>query len=541
MVAAGANKSMSDYIDDEDPLEGTEGAGLDRIARPPKETMPPLALRGLGPVPSSDADKSLVDYGSPAARVAAGGSSSSTAPGSTEDLEDRGIASHTGPRALVTASPNPSPEPIGSTEDLENRGLTSHTIPQSIATPSPLEQRTQADQKELGRLTSTGSGISQIKNPFARGTLRGLETVGNIFVPGQMGFIPGTEAHHQALIGQSRGRIGEDLGEAKQQATTDETTARTDQANAAAEKDRADAAARLNPTAKEGLTPEEKTIHDLMTGENGQPRVNPQTGKPYSYLEAYAATKQASQDVKPDRARTTREITRVVNGVPHTVMVDAETGADIKDEGQTKLPGESPDQKRSAQESAQVEREARTNIRKAESGYRDTQKSVGQLKSAIDAASDGNGLLTSFVPTMEVLGINASNGVHRISPAEAEAAQLPGGWAEQFNAWLNKSASGTISPQLKAEGKQLADILVKSSYQRYKSTYDDESGMVEGYGGKDFSKRVRVIPEDAGAGGNTTTAAKDLGPAPQGKAEGATGSLPDGTKVVIKNGRIVAQ
>jgi hypothetical protein len=55
-----------------------------------------------------------------------------------------------------------------------------------------------------------------------------------------------------------------------------------------------------NPPDKVGQTPEEQTLHDLMTGENGQPRVNPKTGKPFSYLEAYEATKQAAQDVKPE-------------------------------------------------------------------------------------------------------------------------------------------------------------------------------------------------------------------------------------------------
>lgn len=504
---------MSDYIDDEDPLEGTEGEGLDRVARPPKETMPPLALRGLGPVPSSAA-------------------------GSTEDLENRGVASHVGPRALVTASPNPAPDPIGSTEDLENRGLTSHTSPQPISTPSPLEQKTDKDRGELARLETTGSGISQIKNPFGRNVLRGLNVAGSILLPNAMSAIPGTEEHHQELIGQSRGRIGEDLGEAKKQATTEETTARTDQANAAAEKDRAAAAAAGQPKPKEEkwtVSPNWIDAADntpLKIEETSGQLVRATDGKPPTGIKA----------AKSEAEDKTEKVTRVVNGVPHEVLVNARTGEDIKDEGQTKLPGESPDQKRSAQESAQVEREARGNIRKAESGYRDTQKSVGQLKSAIDAASDGNGLLTSFVPTMEVLGINASNGVHRISPAEAQAAQLPGGWAEQFNAWLDKATSGKTSPELKKEGKQLADVLLKTSYQRYKATYDDESGMVEGYGGKDFGKRVRVIPEGIADGSlGSSTTAKDFGPAPQGKTEGATGKLPDGTKIVIKNGRIVEQ
>ena len=34
---------------------------------------------------------------------------------------------------------------------------------------------------------------------------------------------------------------------------------------------------------------------------------------------------------------------------------------------------------------------------------------------------------------------------------------------------------------------------------------------------------------------------KDFGPAPSGKADGAKGKLPDGTKVVVKGGRLVAQ
>lgn len=47
--------------------------------------------------------------------------------------------------------------------------------------------------------------------------------------------------------------------------------------------------AREHPVAKEGLTPEEQTIHDLMAGQNGQPRINPDTGKPYTALEAFRA------------------------------------------------------------------------------------------------------------------------------------------------------------------------------------------------------------------------------------------------------------
>jgi hypothetical protein len=44
-------------------------------------------------------------------------------------------------------------------------------------------------------------------------------------------------------------------------------------------------------------------------------------------------------------------------------------------------------------------------------------------------------------------------------------------------------------------------------------------------------------------GGNVSTPAtpKDFGAAPAGKAEGATGKLSDGTKIIVKNGRMIAQ
>lgn len=69
-----------------------------------------------------------------------------------------------------------------------------------------------------------------------------------------------------------------------------------------------EARARQTPKPDFGKTPEEMTLHDLMTGgDNGQPRINPGTGKPYSYLEAYQAVKQAGQDVKPEKTPSEKE------------------------------------------------------------------------------------------------------------------------------------------------------------------------------------------------------------------------------------------
>jgi hypothetical protein len=87
-----------------------------------------------------------------------------------------------------------------------------------------------------------------------------------------------------------------------------------------------------------------------------------------------------------------------------------------------------------------------------------------QTKASIVAGADGNGLLTSMVPTMEVLGVNHAAGISRISPQEAMAAGAPGGWAERWNAWATKSATGKLTPRLAEEGQQLMDVVLDAAH-----------------------------------------------------------------------------
>ncbi len=451
----------------------------DQTGQPDDETM--QALLGLHPHQIAIAQA-----------LAAG---SQPPPTDVASAPTRAIAAPSGASRAINVPPaevTPTQPAEGSTEDLEAKAAAPRMPLQSATPPppDPLAARTSADQAELARVQSTGSGLEQFqrRHPIAGGIARTAAGIGSAFFPGIAAAIPGTDLHHQGIVAGDTSRVAEDLGEAKEQAATADTASQTALRNQQTED-------LQHPQPKVGETPEETTVHDLMTGQNGQPRINPQTNKPYSYLEAFQAVNQAKQDVKPDPEVKTDKVTRVINGVPHEILINAKTGDDIKDEGQTKVPGESAGDKRSAQESAQVEREARQNIRKAEGVYHDTEKSIGQLKASIDASKDGNGLLTSFVPTMEVLGINAANGVHRISPVEAQAANMPGGLVERWNAFFDKASTGKLSPELQKEGKQLADIMLKTSHQRYKSTYDDESQIVEGYGGKGFQQRVKPLPE----------------------------------------------
>lgn len=430
---------------------------------------------------------------------------------------------------------DPDYAPVGIEEDDEEKRVRSPypaVIPPSIDAVGPQDGYSDVPPTVVGQQTEPLSGISLPQAPAApppvsgseapaplspprqrlqaltaqgapqvhelHGIKKVLDVLGQTYMPRMEEAIRyGPQLKYQHDLAAALGDVKAEQEPEEEAAKVEEQKARTTEAKARAE-------AAKNPPAKPQTfnTPEEATIHDLMTGgENGQPRINPETNKPYSYLEAYGAVTQAKQDTKPAKETKTDKVVRVVNGVPHTFLINAESGEDIKDEGQTKVPGESPADKRSAAEMTQVERESRQNIRKAEGKYRDTQKSVAQLTAGLDAAKDSNGLLTSFVPTMEVLGINAANGVHRISPAEARAAQLPGGWAERFNAWFDKAVGGKLSPQLVSEGKTLAKMLSKTAYQEYNSTYDDEQGIASGYGIKDFDKRMPKITEEQEQGG----------------------------------------
>lgn len=84
-----------------------------------------------------------------------------------------------------------------------------------------------------------------------------------------------------------------------------------------------------NPIPKEGVTPEEKAVHDLTQ------QVNPDTGKPYTYFDGYQKVMQAKQDTKPEKSVVQPHITYDA-GIP--VSVTGPNG--VWDVNDPKLPPE---------------------------------------------------------------------------------------------------------------------------------------------------------------------------------------------------------
>lgn len=133
-------------------------------------------------------------------------------------------------------SPSTSPAPTGEVA----QPTTPPHIPSPMSTPSmsaapnPIvsnaSNQIQTAQNELQRLHSTGSGISQIQNPFLRNLARVGDVAASGLAPGIERAIPGTEGHHRDLESQENNLIqtgektkGEEVAQGEQEAQTQKT------------------------------------------------------------------------------------------------------------------------------------------------------------------------------------------------------------------------------------------------------------------------------------------------------------------------------
>ena len=171
--------------------------------------------------------------------------------------------------------------------------------PDPTASAGSLEWQQQRGQQIASRIEQMDFkkahpwGSPESTHPGVMGSiLHGLSVAGNIagdvVDPSAMANIPGTQMHTDLVHANLGKQLQQSEDAASKQSNQDVTNEHTQ-----AETDRLE-----NPLAEQGLTPEETTLHDLMTGDNGQPRVNPDTKKPYSYLEAFQSVNQAKTDTK---------------------------------------------------------------------------------------------------------------------------------------------------------------------------------------------------------------------------------------------------
>src|ERR1035437_6345511 len=100
--------------------------------------------------------------------------------------------------------------------------------------------------------------------------------------------IPGSKEGLAAKEAQGIGKIKELGAEKLQSAERGLKTAQTQEA--------------LKPKEPKELSDPEQVMHDFMTGNNGKPKVNPETKQPFTYAEAYQKVKEIEQAGKPEKA-----------------------------------------------------------------------------------------------------------------------------------------------------------------------------------------------------------------------------------------------
>lgn len=211
-----------------------------------------------------------------------------------------------------------------------------------------------------------------------------------------------------------------------------------------------------------------------------------------------------------------------VGGKPHQVLINSQTGEQVKDLGET---GEKPpvinvnaDKGRNFQE----QERGRGLLDKAEGAYRSAQQGANTMRDMLAQADAGNKMSAQILPLEGALQITTAQGVHRINRTEVEQYAGAGSLYDKIQGELGKVSSGQpIPPNIRQDIRKLVSAQEKQAYVTYKGAYDSAT------------KRYNLTGEDAlpepGGGGPT-----DSGQVFDAKAWAAANPGKDVNKAIAK-------
>jgi hypothetical protein len=324
------------------------------------------------------------------------------------------------------------------------------------------------DQAEVGRLQSTGSGISQLQksHPVIGGILKGLDIAGSILAPQAAAAIPGTEFHHQALLEQARGNVGQDIQEQERQTQTEHTQAETE--------------ALQHPAAKQ-----EEAGHTITT-DKGIMQWNPETqrydipagGAPGKQEEA-GKTITTDQGVMQWNPSTQRYDIRAGGPAPkdnaaaederyrkiiaaarlgHLVPREDAAWAKAYEKGKTLGPTTTAELNAPAKADARLDKSYTYNNKQLEDQAKSVDTKVEKLDTALTNVHMGTAAADALVAP-ELLSVMAGGQGSGLRMNEAEISRITHGRStvEDIKAWGQKLANGkSITPE---QRKQITDIL----------------------------------------------------------------------------------
>jgi hypothetical protein len=375
------------------------------------------------------------------------------------------------PSAAVRALPAPTPTATpaaaappaaGSTEDLESKALASHVTP-------------------------------RIAGPDAQPGPRGLRPKPGDFQPEEM---PLWEKILSPIaIGAAsykNPQVGEKLMDQFYEAPKREAQQRYETASTAYEKQAEDERKQAElDKAKTGLTPEETTIHDLMTGENGQPRLNPETQKPFTYLEAYQAMKQTGQDVKPTKPDT-----------PEQQFIDdyqkKNKGASIADAVKAYTLATTRPEKAGATD-ARADRSYTYNNNKLDTLAKPIEDAEARMSRLRESLAQNSPQADATIAP-ELLTIMAGGAGSGLRMNEAEISRVVGGrskWQSleaSINQWsLDPAKANSITPDQRKQIRDLTEAVNAKLQQKQQALDDARQKLLD----SDDPKEHRKIVTDA--------------------------------------------
>jgi hypothetical protein len=364
-----------------------------------------------------------------------------------------------------------------------------------------------SDEAKRQQLLEKGSGIHQIQNPFLRGLAETGNVIGHLAAPGLMRAIPGTEEHHQNLladnareIGQSQKIQGADLTLQGKQLENREANDRANNLEDPPEKWES-VAGFMGPNGEpmernpvtgiyrpapgaNGATPIEKplapNVHVLPDGKVISVSTDPKSGK-HSAEVVYEGQPGLKTEVKQLE----------IGGKPHQVLVNSQTGEQIKDLGAT---GEKPTTVNVNAGIAGLDRETKqfggAHQKAVDSANAQLEK-IADARAMINGNAEAQGLGIPKVLTALVGG--QGTGV-RITQAEltsiAHARGLQGDIEGTLNKWAGK---GALSREQQQQLTQILDD-VKARIMQKQAIHSDALDTING-----ASTREQIIQADKDA------------------------------------------
>lgn len=338
----------------------------------------------------------------------------------------------------------------------------------TLAQPSA---QVDADRTELNRKITSGSGVSQIHNPFLK-TLGVIgDAVGTGLFPRIAAQIPGTTAHHQQLIGADAARLKADEGVETEAAKNQETAAQANQYNAHADS-LENPAENVQPiTTDEGIYGLNRKTGGVnpLSAPGGEPLKPPAKPKTLQHIEtdqgifsldpSTGALTPLTFNGQPLKGKQPRDaanktVQLEIGGKPHTVMVD-DSGNVVKDLGAT---GEKPPTVNVNANTSALDRES---SRFAKTHEKSVSDADAQLEKIADARAMVNGNAESqalgIPKVLTALVSGAGSGV-RITQPELNAIAKARGVQGDFEGFVNKiSGKGSLTAQQQQQLTQILD------------------------------------------------------------------------------------